>query len=186
MATGKTKWLYAEGKAQWAKIKEDQRDFGENLPAGSDQRIKLENVQGMYSMNLLLTEDQQDAMEDSGFPVSGMAGQLFKKDRETKQRFYKSTRQHFNPAFVNENSDGIMGPPEVFLMTAGSCEVKGGRFSVSEDFDMVPFDGPIGNESDVVVKYSVWDMKKVTMERILITNLVEFETDSGSANHGGF
>jgi len=160
----KTRYVYVDGKAFYAKLKPENRDTGANLPEGSDQRNKIEEVQGYYVMNLQVTPEAKKKAIADGIPNKGMTGQLWKEDEEGNP-YYKAKRAHFNPKFTDRETGEqgvVMGPPDVLLV---------------QDGKNVPFDGLIGNESDVTVKFSVWDEKKVEMLAVRINDLVEYESE---------
>ena len=156
-----TKYVYMTGKASYARLREDNRDMGENLPDG-DQKRNIEAVQGKYVMNLFVDRETKLQGIKDGLPKTGMSGQLWKEDDEGNI-FYKCTRQHFNPKFVNEEKgqDGILGAPKVVIKTENGLE---------------PYTGNIGNDSIVTVKLSVWNESKVELQAVRIDELVEWET----------
>lgn len=152
------------GKASYAKLQESNRDMGQNLMAGSDQRNKLEECEGMYVMNVFITPETKKQMIADGVPNKGMTGQLFKEDNDGNL-FYKCTRKHINPKFEDNN---YMGPPKVIKEVDGA--------NVSWDWEE---DGLIGNDSEVKVRLSVWDEKIVTMEIVKVLELVPYEGSTG-------
>lgn len=159
------KKVYFEAELQWAKVREEDRDFGKNLPEGSDQRNKLEAEQGHYIVQCHITEDVKKQMIKDGVPNKGMTGMLFKEDSEGKP-WYKAVRKHLNPKFTNKDTGEqgvVMGPPAIVKEVDGKL--------VAWNFEE---DGLIGNGSKAVVKLDVWDGKIVTLEAIKITEPVVF------------
>lgn len=161
----KTKYVYLTGKAQYARLREDNRDMGSNLPEGSDQRNKIEAEEGHYIMNLVVTPEAKKQAIADGVPNKGMTGQLWKETAEGDP-FYKCKRVHKNTKLKDRETGEqgvIMGAPKVLLVNAeGKNE---------------PYDGDIGNDSVVTVKLSVWDDKIVTMEAVRIDELIEWVRD---------
>jgi hypothetical protein len=155
---------------EWVKVREEDRDMGPQ--DGSDVATKIDAVQGRYTLNIILT-DEQDKELRTMVPTSGMSAQLFKTDKDGR-KIYVIRREHFNPKFVKEGEpeSGIVGPPEVFKLVDGAA--------VAWDFEE---DGLIGNGSICSIKGSNWDNKKVTLQKILVTDLVVFEPE---AQDGGY
>lgn len=159
-----TKIIYVSGTAQYARVFEGSQDLGTNLPEDSDQRNKLESVQGQYVMNLMVTPEAKKKAIADGIPTKGMIGQLWKEDSDGNP-FYKCTRKHFNPKLVDKETGEqgvVMGAPKVLLKTP-----EGNKVYTKDD-------GLIGNGSEVTVKFSVWEEKIVDMVAVLITDLVEY------------
>ena len=154
------------GTASYAKLQESSRDMGSNLMAGSDQRIKLEECEGMYVMNVFIDAATKKKMIADGVPNKGMTGQLFKED-DDGNLFYKCTRKHINPKF--EGASRLMGPPKVI-------KDDGEGANVGWDWEE---DGLIGNDSEVKVRLSVWDGKIVTMEIVKVLELIPYEGSTG-------
>jgi hypothetical protein len=167
--------VYIEGTAQYARVFEGDQDLGKNLPEGSDQRVKLESIQGQYVMNLYVTKDAKKKALADGIPNKGMVGQLWKEDQEG-EIFYKCTRKHFNPKFTDKTTGEqgvVMGPPQVVKDTPEGVK----------PWDKAT-DGVIGNGSKVVVKFNVWEDKICEMQAIKVVELVPYEP--ASSNEGGF
>jgi len=167
--------VYIEGTAQYARVFEGDQDLGKNLPEGSDQRVKLESIQGQYVMNLYVTKDAKKKALADGIPNKGMVGQLWKEDQEGEV-FYKCTRKHFNPKFTDKTTGEqgvVMGPPQVVKDTPEGVKPWGKAT-----------DGVIGNGSKVVVKFNVWEDKICEMQAIKVVELVPYEP--ASSNEGGF
>jgi hypothetical protein len=167
-------YVYVTGIAQYAKVFEGQQDLGANLPEGADQRNKLEAVKGQFVMNLLMNRaDKKKAIAD-GIPDKGMTGMLWKEDAEGEV-FYKCTRKNFNPKFTDKETGEagvLMGPPKI-LMADGDGH---------RDWDLAT-DGTIGNGSEVIVKFNVWQDKICEMDTIKVLTHVKYEPETQS---GGF
>jgi hypothetical protein len=166
------KTVYLQGKARY--IRPYFKDTGENLPEGSDIRNKLESTDGIYSTDVVLPFDNRDDAEEYlnelGIPTDGMMGNLLKRDKGTKEIYYKVKRPHMEPNMpVEKGSDElgfIFGPPKVV------------------DADNNPWDEDvyIGNGSDITVKINVWKGTKVTKVRwdgVRVDNLVPYEGGDG-------
>ena len=167
--------VYVEGTAQFAKVFEGQQDLGANLPEGSDQRVKLESTQGQYVMNLFMTKDAKKKAIADGIPNKGMVGQLWKEDTEG-EIYYKCTRKHFNPKFVDRDTGDqgvVMGSPKIVMQTE-----DGGIREWNKETD-----GVIGNGSKVAVKFNVWQDKICEMEAIKVVEHVKYEPET---QQGGF
>lgn len=161
------KKVYVPCKLFWAKLKPENRDMGKNLPEGSDQRNKIEAEQGHYLVNCVIDRETKAQMIKDGIPNKGMQGQLFKEESDGTM-FYKAKRPHFNPRMKDQvtNESGIeMGPPKVVK------EAEDGEL-VLWDWET---DGLIGNGTDAIVKFDVWDGKIITLEAIKIINHVPYE-----------
>jgi len=161
------KKVYVECELEWAKLREEDRDMGPN--DGSDMAINMEAKQGIYVVNLMLTDEVKNKMVADGIPNKGLQAQLFKTDKEGRM-YYKATRPHFNPKFKNQDTGEqgvVIGAPTVLRKT---------------DNDYAPWDwvadGLIGNGSKAVVKFDVWDGKITTMEKIAVTEQVIYEANS--------
>ena len=160
--------VYIEGTAQYARVFEGDQDLGKNLPDGSDQRVKLESIQGQYVMNLYVTKDAKKKAIADGIPTKGMVGQLWKEDQEG-EIFYKCTRKHFNPKFTDKvtgEQGVVMGPPQVVKDTPEGVK----PWDKAED-------GFIGNGSGVIVKFNVWEDKISEMLAIKVVNHVKYEPE---------
>lgn len=172
----KTKYIDFIGKAQWAKLREEDRDLGQNLPEGSDQRVKLEACQGMYVMNVIIDAATKKQMIADGVPNKGMTGQLFKEDDEDN-KFYKCTRRHFNPKFKDKDTgeEGVVvGAPKVFKEVDGA--------NVAWDFEE---DGLIGNDSVVKVRLAVSELSNGGyISEMIAVKVLEHVVYEGSS--GGF
>ena len=104
-------------------------------------------------------------MIKDGIPNRGMMAQLFKVDKEGKE-YYKAKRPHLNPKFVNKDTGEngvVMGPPEILMQTDSGYEPY--------SWDDL---GLIGNGTQAIIKFDVWDGKIVTMEKIAITEHVPY------------
>lgn len=159
----KTQYVYMTGKASFARLREDNRDTGTNLPEGSDQRNKMEEVKGYYTINLYVDRETKKKAIADGIPGKGMSAQLWKEDEEGNI-YYKARRAHFNPKFTDRETGEqgvVLGAPKVVLKTENGLE---------------PFTGNIGNDSEVTLKLSVWNDTKVELQACRIDNLVEWET----------
>lgn len=170
---GKTIYI-KDVKLQWAKLMESNRDMG--LSDGSDVSNKLDEIQGQYVVDVMLTDAQVQELKDAGIPHTGLQAQLFKQ-RKTGEKFYKAKRGHFNPKFKNEETGGmgvVVGPPNVFKVDEETGEV-------------VPWvwetDGLLGNDTGGDVKFDVWDGKITTLEAVKVTDLVVYEQ---AANDGSW
>ena len=161
----KTKYVYLTGKAQYARLREDNRDMGANLPEGSDQRNKIEAEDCHYIMNLLVTPEAKKQAIADGVPNRGMMAQLWKEDAEGNP-YYKCKRVHKNNKLKDRETGEfgvIFGPPKVLIVNAeGKNE---------------PFNDDIGNDSVTTVKLSVYDDKIVTMEAVRVDELIEWVRD---------
>lgn len=163
------KKVYVPCTLMWAKLREQDRDLGKNLPEGSDQRKKIETDQGHYLVNCVIDEATKAEMVKNGIPNKGMHMQLFKTDNEGNL-FYKAKRPHY-AAKLKDNETGsygvVMGPPKVVK------EDSEGEL-VLWDWEV---DGLIGNGTKAVAKFDVWDGKIVTLEAIKVTEHVPYESN---------
>ena len=167
------KTVYVEGTAQYARVFEGDQDLGKNLPEGSDQRVKLESIQGQYVMNLFVTPEAKKKAIADGVPNKGMVGQLWKEDNEGNP-FYKCTRKHFNPKFIDKGTGEqgvVMGAPTIIKETDDGVVA----------WDKAT-DGLIGNGSKVIAKFSVWEDKICEMVAVKVVDHVKYEPE---ANNGG-
>lgn len=169
------KKVYVECELEWAnKLQEEYRDMGSNLMEGSDQRNNIEAKQGLYIVNCVIDEATKSKMIAEGIPNKGLQAQLFKTNKEGKD-FYKATRPHFNPKFINKETGEqgvVMGAPEVIKKVDGEY--------VNWDWDQ---DGRLGDGTKATVKFDVWDGKITTMEKVLITEHLIYEANN---DEGGF
>ena len=160
---GKT--VQVECEVEWAKLREEDRDMGPN--DGSDMANTFNMKQGVYVLNLMLTDESKAKMIKDGVPNTGLQAQLFKTNKEG-QMYYKATRPHFNPKFVNQETgeQGVLvGPPAMFK--------RSGEDYVAWDWEE---DGLIGNGSKVIVKLDVWDGKITTLEKVAVVDHVVYES----------
>ena len=167
------KKVYVECPVNWAKLREEDRDMGKNMQEGSDARLKIDEVQGRYTVQLMLDKDTKKKMVSDGVPNKGMQAQLFKEDQEGTE-YFSARRGHFNPKFKDQNTGEygvIMGPPRVLKEDADGV-------LVDWDFEA---DGLIGNGSKVVAKLDVWDGKLTTLEAVKVVEHVPYEASDGSA-----
>lgn len=168
------KTVYVEGTAEYARVFEGDQDLGKNLPEGSDQRNKLETIQGQYVMNLRMTPEAKKKAIADGIPNKGMVGQLWKEDDNGV--FYKCTRKHFNPKFVNKDTGEqgvVMGPPQIVKDTDDGVAA----------WDKAT-DGLIGNGSKVIAKFSVWEDKICELLALKVMEHIKYEPEAN--NGGGF
>jgi len=159
---GKT--VVVECEVEWAKLREEDRDMGPK--DGSEMAINMEAKQGVYVINLMLTEDIKKRMIADGVPNKGLQAQLFKTDKEGRM-YYKATRPHFNPKFRNQETGEqgvVIGAPAMFK--------KVGENHVPWNWET---DGLIGNGSKVIAKLDVWDGKITQLEKISVVDHVVFE-----------
>ncbi len=149
---------YIQGKALF--MRPFFRDMGENLPEGSDHRLKIESSEGVYNGLIVLPfnnrDDASGYLEEQGIPVDGLFANLIKRDKE-HGILYKVTRKHM----MKEFDEPYMGPPQVV------------------DANAQPWDKNvlIGNGSDVTVKLNVWIGRKkreIRWEGMRVDNLVEY------------
>ena len=162
---GKT--VVVECEVEWAKLREEDRDMGPR--DGSDMAINMEAKQGIYVVNLMLTEDSKAKMIADGVPNKGLQAQLFKTSKEGRM-FYKATRPHFNPKFRNQETgeQGVtVGSPALFKKVGGDY--------TAWDWEE---DGLIGNGSKAIVKLDVWDGKITTLEKVAIIDHVAYESNT--------
>lgn len=173
---------------EWAKLTEDNRDMGPQ--DDSDTGVKISSTRGQYVVDVMITPEQEKEMKDSGIPSKGLQAQLFKQ-RDTGEKFYKAKRPHYNPKFDKRTpeqleeagedfpefldgngkriSDGFVGAPTVYKDEKDDQ----GKY-IEWDFEE---DGLIGNGTVATVKFDVWDGKITTLEAILITELVPYESN---------
>ena len=165
------KTVYLKGKSKY--IRPYYKDTGENLPEGSDVRNKIEQTDGIYATDVVLDfdnrDDAEEALAEMGIPMEGMMGNLLKRDKATKEIFYKVKRPHMEPNMpVEKGSDElgyVFGPPKVV------------------DAENKPWDEEVlvGNGSDITVKLNIWKGTKVTKVRwdgIRVDNLIPYEGGS--------
>lgn len=166
-----TKTIYLEGEARYAKVFEDNRDMGENLPEGSDQRNKIESTEGQYVIDVMVTPEAKAKAIADGIPTKGMIGMLWRTDAEGND-VYKAKRKHYNPNMFNKETDEkgvIQGPPVIKKATEDGL--------ADWDFEQ---DGFIGNGSKVVLKMAVWEGKIVDLKAIKVVEHVEFVPGEGN------
>ena len=166
------KKVYVECELEWTKLREEDRDMGPR--DGSDMANNFDAKQGIYVVNCVVNEDAKNKMVADGIPNKGLQAQLFKTSKEGKG-FYKATRPHVNPKFVDKETGQqgvVMGPPKVLKMIDGDY--------IEWDWEA---DGLIGNGSKATVKFDVWDGKITTMEKVLVTDHLKFEANN---DEGGF
>ena len=162
---GKTVQLECE--IEWAKLRPEDRDMGPN--DGSDLANTINAKQGVYVVNLMLTEESEAKMVSDGVPNKGLQAQLFKINKEGRM-FYKATRPHFNPKFRNQETgeQGVeVGPPAMFK--------REGEGYVPWNWEE---DGLIGNGSKAIVKLDVWDGKITTLEKVAVVDHVVYESNT--------
>ena len=162
------KIVYMEAESRYAKVFEDNRDMGDKLPEGSDMKNKLEQTQGQYVVDLVVTPEAKAKAIADGIPDTGMIGQRWKTDPEGND-YYKASRKHFNPNMTDRETGqkGVtQGPPAV-------VKVEGDAV-VPWDFEK---DGYIGNGSKVVAKFSVWEGKIVDLVALKVVEQVEWEPE---------
>lgn len=155
------KTVYLNGKARWARLKEDNRDMGDPEKTSPEVMEKLKHSEGNYTLDLYGVTRKD--LEDAGIPLKGLMGQLFKENAQG-EAYYKCKRPHMIP----EKEEPYMGPPRV---------VKFNEDGTPVDWDW-DTDGLLGNDSDVRVKFTVWvgtKVTKVTMEAVAIKTLVPYE-----------
>ena len=73
------KKVYVECPVNWAKLREEDRDMGKNMQEGSDARNKIDEVQGRYTVQLMLDKDTKKKMVSDGVPNKGMQANCSKK-----------------------------------------------------------------------------------------------------------
>lgn len=160
------KKVYVEGIAMYARTTEEGRDMGKNLPEDSDQRRKIEECDGIYVLDLYVTEEAKKQAVADGLTTKGMTGQLWKENADGEP-YYKCKRKHKNPKFTDRDTGEqgvVMGPPKVVLQTEDG--------NVEWDYDEM---GIIGNNSRVIVKFDAWQDKIIEMEAIKVLEHVPYE-----------
>ena len=169
---GKT--VKVAGKAIWSKLHEDNRDMGPS--DGSDLGNKLDASQGQYTLDLLLDFDTKAKMIKDGIPDKGLMGNLFKQYKQdidydwAGADYYVCKSPHFNPRFTNRDTGEVgvlIGEPLIYDADGVLYEER-------------PYIVP---NSDVIVKFDVWDKKIVQMLAIQVVNMAE---PISSGEEGGF
>lgn len=166
----KTKTIYFDGLARYARVFEGQQDTGANLPEG-DQKRKFQEAQGFYTMDVVIDKETKKKMIADGIPGKGMSGQLFKEvtDKDTGEDLliYRVRREVFNPKLTDKETGEqgvLLGAPKVI------------------DADGKPWDretmGDIGNGSKVTVKVTCWSESKVTLQAVKVNELVEYHKEN--------
>lgn len=170
----KTKTVYFNGLARYARVFVGQEDTGANLPEG-DQKRKFQEAKGFYTMDVVIDAATKKKMIADGIPGKGMSGQLFKEveDKDTGEDLliYRVRREVFNPKLTDKETgeQGVfMGAPKVID--------KDGKEWDREEM------GDIGNDSAVTVKATVWGESKVTLQAVKVNELVEYHRE----DNGGF
>lgn len=160
------KKVYVNCKLFWAKLRDVDRDLGKNLPDG-DIKKRIVEEDGHYLVNCVIDAETKKKMVADGIPAKGMQAQLFKTDNDG-QMFYKAKRPRQNPKLKDRETGEtlVLGPPTVIKEVDGN--------NVEWDFEE---DGLIGNGSEAIVKFDVWDGKITTLEAIKIVNHVKYEAD---------
>ena len=164
------KKVYVECELEWTKLREEDRDMGPN--DGSDMANNFNAKQGIYVVNCIIDDEAKKKMVSEGIPNKGLQAQLFKTNKEGKD-FYKATRPHFNPKFLNQETGEqgvVMGAPDMLKLVDGEYL----PWSWDED-------GLIGNGSKATVKFDVWDGKITTMEKVCVTEHLVYEANDGGA-----
>lgn len=152
-----------KGKAQWARLREEDRDVGgPNTP--ENIQAKLDKAGGMYLMNLYFDEGvtRKDLIK-AGVPHKGMIGQLIKEDDEGNL-FYKCKREHRRIA--KNGKEYIFRGPTV-------TGPDGNEWDWDED-------GLIGNGSEVEVtlkKMEYGDVTLVSMDSVQVLDHVKYERE---------
>lgn len=166
----KTKTIYFDGLARYARVFVGQEDTGANLPEG-DQKRKFQEAQGFYTMDVVIDTATKKKMIADGIPGKGMSGQLFKEvvDKDTGEDLliYRVRREVFNPKLTDKETDeqGVyLGAPKVIN--------SDGKLWDRETM------GDIGNGSKVTVKVTVWGESKVTLQAIKVNELVEYHKEN--------
>lgn len=165
----KTKTIYFDGEARYARIFPGQEDIGANLPEG-EQKRKFQEAQGFYTMDVVIDKETKKKMIADGIPGKGMSGQLFKEvvDKDTGEDLliYRVRREVFNSKLTDKETDeqGVyLGAPKVIN--------SDGKLWDRETM------GDIGNGSKVTVKVSVWSESKVTLQAVKVNDLVEYHRE---------
>jgi|TARA_R110000782_G_scaffold140853_2_gene233504 hypothetical protein len=164
------KKVYVECELEWTKLREEDRDMGPN--DGSDMANNFNAKQGIYVVNCIIDDEAKKKMVSEGIPNKGLQAQLFKTNKEGKD-FYKATRPHFNPKFLNQETGEqgvVMGAPDMLKLVDGEYL----PWSWDED-------GLIGNGSKATVKFDVWDGKITTMEKVCVTEHLVYEANDRGA-----
>lgn len=118
---------------------------------------KPDEVYNNYQVPLYLTPESWNEFKESGLrlqPKTDEGGQFVTFRRKHEEMNYK------------KGVEEVIGPPEVFIVIDGTYQ---------------PFDGLIGNGSDIVVKVDVYDTKRHgkghRMKSVAVENLVVYEPD---------
>jgi hypothetical protein len=155
------KWVYVKGQAHF--LRPFYLDMGDNI-TDPDFKAKIMKTGGLYSAMIKLPFDNRDDAEEHlnglGIPTDGLMGNLLKRDKDTKEIFYKITRGHQEPNF----EDPYLGPPKV-------VDAEGEPW---EDGVL------IGNGSECTFKLDVWigtKAKKIRWEAVRVDEHIPFETE---------
>jgi len=168
-------YVYVEGIANYAKVFEISRDMGDRLPDDSDMKKKLQEIDGQYVVDLVVTPEAKAKAIADGIPDKGMIAQRWKTDSEGNE-YYKASRKHWNPNMVDRETGerGVLqGPPKVLKEVDGELV----EWSLEED-------GYIGNGSKVVAKFNVWEGKIVDLLALKVVEHVEFIPDGEESEQG--
>ena len=166
------KTVYIEGYARF--MRPFYLDKGENLDEGSEIRKKIEETDGIYVGDIVLDFDNRDDAEEylnsKGVPTDGMMGNLLKRDKETKEVYYRAKRPNVDYN-LNKSKDSDEKGLEFGAPRVVDSENK------TWDEDVL-----IGNGSKVTMKLNVWKGSKVTKVRwdgLRVDDLVEYVPEDG-------
>jgi len=164
MAT--TNFKEYECELEWAKV------FSHNMDKGSDDNDaarKVKEMGGMYSVDMIVTDEVKEKMIKDGVPDVSMGYQMFKDEGEGKWR-YKAKRYHLSN-FTDEATGErvVLGPPNVVDLK----ETLERNEAVKWDEEVL-----IGNGTKAHVKLRIYkngNKRIITLASVGVLDLVEYE-----------
>jgi hypothetical protein len=195
---GKNKYVFIDAELAYAKVFETNRDMG-----NPDKGVDYSETDGIYSVDLLVTDEVKAQMIAGGVPEKAGAFEQFKPTNDGRWKF-KARRKHKHEYWTEKTEDGedtgrpvVFGPPKVFDYNAAenawmAAEKKGGLNDYITPWTID--DGLLGNGTKAKVKLKVesgvgvmgkakgkpWS--RVVLDAIAITELSAYDAGGVSNN----
>ena len=194
---GKNKHVFVEAELRYAKVFPENRDMG-------NEQVDHTATDGMYSVDLIVTDEEKAKMIASGVPEKQGAYDQFRATDDGRWLF-KAKRRHKHETWTRKTEDGhdtgeplIYGPPRVFDYNAAmaaweKAEKKGPLLDYITPWKIE--DGLIGNGSRANVRLKVESgvgtmgkakgkvFSRVTLEAVALKDIVEY---AGGSNEGWY
>jgi len=172
-----TKYHFVTGPVLFARVFEETKDMG------NGGKVDYTKEEGMYSVEVVLTEEQKAEMIGYGVQEKALGNIMFKTDQDGNPKYrFKRPHKHKTMKDRKTGAPVVFGAPEVFDMEKALAAWKEAGTGTLQDH-IKPWsyeeDGNIGNGSICKIKYSVYQGSNgsvvVRLEKVAVIERLEPE-----------